>query len=348
LERDFAEGRRFYKDSGRPRNEGMPIDMHSHYYGGLVDALRRRKARPFVSSDAEGRPVLNAMTASTVMSSGYTDIPARLAYLDSVGLARQVMTFPGALGVDAMPIAEVGATIRQFNDRLAEICRGSGRRLYGLAGLPLDDIAASAAEMRRVRVELGLLGVILPGNFFLSTARAETLRPVFAAANETGALILVHPGVAPGDEVPTPYPDNPVYRMSGLALQASVSQMGITLMYGDLLDAYPNVTVHLVNLGGTLPFILERLEGIAASRNIPGAKPRERLRRLYFDCASLGPRALEMAVKVIGADRIMLGTDYPIFKPNLLADVVAKAEISDAERRMVASGTAESIIDRLA
>ena len=123
--------------------------------------------------------------------------------------------------------------------------------------------------------------------------------------------------------------------------------MGITLMYGDFLDAYPNVAVHLVNLGGTLPFILERLEGIAASRNIPGPEPRERLRRLYFDCASLGPRALEMAAKVIGADRIMLGTDYPIFQPNLLEDVVAKAELSDAERRMVVSGTAQSIIDRL-
>jgi aminocarboxymuconate-semialdehyde decarboxylase len=258
------------------------------------------------------------------------------------------MTFPGALGVDAMPVADVGAMIRAFNDHLAEICRGSGGRLYGLAGLPLDDIAASASEMRRARVELGLLGAILPGNFFLGVARAETLRPVFAAANETGALLLIHPGVAPGDEVPAPYPDNSVYRMSGLALQASVSQMGITLMYGDLLDAYPNVAVHLVNLGGTLPFILERLEGIASSRNLPGAKPSERLRRLYYDCASLGPRALELAVKVIGADRIMLGTDYPIFKPNPLQDVVAKAEISDADRALVSGGTAQSIIDRLA
>lgn len=325
----------------------MPIDMHSHYYGGLVDALRRRKIRPFVSSDSEGRPVLNAMTASTVMSPGYTDIPARIAYLDSVGLEHQLMTFPGALGVDAMPYAEVGDAIRSFNDYLAEICRSSKGRFHGIAGLPLDDIPASVAELRRARRELGLLGAILPGNFFLSTARAETLRPIFAAADDIGALFFIHPGVAPGDAVPEPYPDNSVYRMSGLALQASVSQMGITLMYGDLLDAYPNVAVHLVNLGGTLPFILERLEGIAASRNLSGAKPRERLRRLYFDCASLGPRALEMAVKVIGADRIMLGTDYPIFKPDLLREVVAKADISNVERAMVVSGTARSIIERL-
>ena len=79
----------------------MPIDMHSHYYGGLVEDLRKRTHRPYVAADELGRDVLHAMTASTVMSEGYTDLGARLTYLNSAGIRTQLMTFPGALGVDA-------------------------------------------------------------------------------------------------------------------------------------------------------------------------------------------------------------------------------------------------------
>ena len=151
----------------------------------------------------------------------------------------------------------------------------------------------------------------------------------------------------PGEEPPAPYEDTSVYRASALNLQASLSQMGITLLFGSLLDDYPNVSVQLVNLGGTLPFIIERLEAIALSRPPYEPFPREKLRRLYYDCASLGPRALETAVRVIGADRIMLGTDYPIFTPAKVLDTIAQADISPAEREMVRSGTARALLARL-
>ncbi|MBN9064866.1 MAG: hypothetical protein BGP06_11600 [Rhizobiales bacterium 65-9] len=323
------------------------VDMHSHYYGGLVDDLRLRTARPFVSSDAQGRPVLNAMTASTVMTAGYVDLPARLAFMDQAGIDTQLLTFPGALGLDVMPVAEVGQAIRDFNDHLAAICRASSGRFIGLAGLPLADLAQASNELRRARHELGLLGAILPGNFFLSIAKAEELRPVFAAANDVKALLLIHPGLAPGEAPPESYDDTSVYRASALQLQASLSHMGLTLLFGKLLDDYPDVTVQLVNLGGTLPFIIERLEAIALSRPPHEPFPREKLRRLYYDFASLGPRALETAVRVIGADRIMLGTDYPIFAPGDVLETITAAQISAEERDRVRSGTARALLTRL-
>ena len=85
----------------------MPIDMHSHYYGGLIEHLEARRSPPNISIDTQGRQVLNAMTASTVVSAGYTDVPSRLAYLDEASIRAQLMTFPGALGVDVMPAEEV-------------------------------------------------------------------------------------------------------------------------------------------------------------------------------------------------------------------------------------------------
>ncbi|HEY1363526.1 MAG TPA: amidohydrolase family protein [Xanthobacteraceae bacterium] len=325
----------------------MAIDMHSHYYGGLIEALRHRTARPRIAVDAAGRNVLHAMTASTMVSPGYTEVPARLRYLDSSGIRTQLMTFPGALGMDVIGEPEVSTIIRNYNDELAAICRASGGRLLGLAGLPLADMGKAAHELRRVRRELGLLGAILPGNLFLSIERAERLRPVFAAADELGALLMIHPGLAPNESAPGPFPDCSLYRASVLALQASIAQMGITLVCSDLLDRYPNAAIQLVNLGGTLPFVLERIEAVDKSRRPQAPFPSERLRRLYYDCASLGPRALQLAVKTFGADRIMLGTDYPIFELNPVADTVGKAEIDDDERDFVLRRTAESVISRL-
>ena len=321
------------------------IDMHSHFYGGLVDALRHRTARPHVARDASGRDVLHAMTASTVMADGYVDPAARLAWMDAAGIATQLMTFPGALGVDVMPVEEVGGAICDFNDHLGDLCRSSSGRFVGLAGLPLADMPAAARELRRARLSLGLAGAILPGNYFLATETAETLRPLFAAAESVGALLMVHPGLMPGEAPPAAYADNTVLRASALNLQASIAQMGLTLLAGTLLDDHPGVTVQLVNLGGTLPFICERIVAVARSRDLDFDP--ERLRLMVYDTASLGPRAIETASRVLGADRLMLGTDYPIFKPDRPLDSLSEAVLEDRDRVMMRHGTAGALLRRL-
>ena len=326
----------------------MAIDLHAHYYGGLTETLRGRRARPFVAEDADGQLVLHAMTADTVMTSSYTDIPTRLAFLDTRGLDVQVMTFPGALGLDVLPLEHSAPLVHTFNDHLSDVCRASSGRFRGLAGLPLADIRAAVVELRRARLNLGLLGAILPGGFFLSIERANELRPVFKAADEMGALLMVHPGVAPGELPPAPFPDTSIYRASALNLQSSLSHMALTLIFGGYIDSYPNIAFQVVNLGGTLPFILERIDAIAKDRSPRMPFPVETLRKVYYDTASLGPNALELAVKVFGADRISVGTDYPIFHPDPLADTVAKAAITFDERELVLRGTAEKLIRHLA
>jgi predicted TIM-barrel fold metal-dependent hydrolase len=323
------------------------IDMHSHYYGGLVDDLMRRSARPNVTRNGQGKLMLNAMTASTEMSDGYTDIKARLAYMDANAISTQLMTFPGALGIDVMPVAEIAPAIFRYNDHLAHLCATSGGRFAGLAGLPLADAGMAAAEMTRVRRDLRLPGAILPGNHFLSLEAVSALKPVFEAANREGALLMIHPGLMPGEEPPAPYSDSSVMRASVLNLQASLAQMAMTVIAGGLSDAYPRITFQLVNLGGTLPFILERLEAVALSRPPHLPFDRRSLRGMVYDCASLGPRALELAVEVFGADRVMMGTDYPIFTPDQVRATIEASRLSDADKALVSHGTASRVLEAL-
>lgn len=323
------------------------IDMHAHYYGGLVDDLLRREVRPHVTRGADGTLTLHAMTASTVMSPGYVDLDARLKFMDQRRIASQLLTFPGALGVDVMSEPAVREAIISYNTHLADVCRNSNGRFHGLAGLPLADMAASVAEMRRVRRELKLAGAILPGNYFLSIDDARKLEPVFEAANTERALLMIHPGLMVGESAPAPYADTNVQRSSSLALQASLSHMGLTVVTERLAERYPNIVFQLVNLGGTLPFILERMEAVALSREPFMPFPREALRGMVYDCASLGPRALELAVKVFGADRVMLGTDYPIFSADAVRDTVEAAVLSAEECESVLCGTASNMLSRI-
>lgn len=323
------------------------LDMHAHYYGGLVDSLARRTRRPLVSQGPDGSRWLNAMTATTLMGPAYWDMPTRLAAMDAAGIACQLVTFPGALGLDVEPAGEVATLIADFNDHLAELCRGSSGRLAGLAGLPLADMAAASHELKRTRTSLGLAGAILPGNYFRRLDTAIELSPLLRAADDVGALLMIHPGLMPGELPPEAPPDPSILRASALDLQASLSHMALTLLAGGFPRTYRNVTFQVVNLGGTLPFIVERMDLIAATRGIDPIATRDGLRTLVYDGASLGPRALLLAAEVVGADRLMLGSDYPIFPIPPMATAIAEARLTREERAAIRSGTARRVLDRL-
>ena len=329
-------------------DQNKRIDMHSHFYGGgLVDTLRARQKRPYLRTREDGVTVMVAMNGEFPFTEHYHDHRVGLAEMQSAGLTHRMLTFPGALGVDLLPAAEIADAISTYNDHLAQLTAHTNGALIGLAGLPLDDIGLACKEVRRIRRDLGLPGIILPSNYFNTLADIEEMRPLLEAANEYGCHIMLHPGLKVGQEPPARPTDNMQYRLSAVELQSSASQVALTVILSDMLDAYPNISFQIVNLGGTLPFIIERIESIARHRNPDAPFPTKRLRKLWYDCASLGPRALEAAVKVLGADRIMLGSDYPIFKDDPYTHAVVPADLTEAEKDQVTWKTATDLFAHL-
>lgn len=324
------------------------IDMHSHFYGGgLVETLRARQTRPFLRTGEDGATVMVAMNGEFPFTPHYYDHNVGLAEMKAAGLTHRLLTFPGALGVDLLPANEIATAISDYNDYLAHLRVETDGALIGLAGLPLDNMDMACAEVRRIRRDLGLPGIILPSNYFNSLEEVDEMRPLLEAANEYGCHIMLHPGLKVGEEPPGRPADNVQYRLSAIELQSSAAQVALTVILSDMLDAYPNITFQIVNLGGTLPFIFERMESIARHRNPDEPFPTKRLRHLWYDCASLGPRALEAAVKLFGADRIMLGSDYPIFKDDPFTHAVIPADLNDDEKAQITWKTAHDLFAHL-
>ena len=276
---------------------------------------------------------------------GFVALEARLAWMAAQGIGHQVITFPGALGPDVLPIDEAGPLVRDVNDELAAVCAAYPDRFTALAGLPLADIDRAVAELERAVRSLGLRGAILPGNYFSSGATMMRLRPVLEAASRLGAHLMVHPGHRHDEDLaPKRYDDLTMHRASTIDLHAAITHAVVTLLHADLATAYPGATVQIVNLGGAFPMLVERMDHIVATRDPAAAPPSTLIGGLVFDTASLGPRSIEIAVAVLGAERVMFGTDYPIFDSGFSSQALASARIDEGARAAIAAGTAMRVL----
>lgn len=332
----------------------MTIDMHTHYLPLALDAtLRKRRHPPRIETLDDGGEILHLPIGSLRYGDSYTDMDARVDFMDRVGVDRQLLSFPGLFGLDSLELAESQAPITGFNDDLAALCRDAPDRFSGLAALPYADMELAVVEYRRARETLGLSGAILPVNGFVSLAEAEKFRPLLEAAQEIGGHLFIHPGRRP-DEVPAdpgasggrPYADTMLPRQA-LDVQAKVASAMVTLLFTDFLEPYPDVTLHVANLGGTLPMVVERMDQATHLRDPGAPMPSAGMGRVHVDCSSLGPRSLEIAVAFYGADRVVLGTDCPIFLTEWSLDAIKNADLTPDQRTAILHENAEALLDGL-
>ena len=216
------------------------------------------------------------------LTEDYIDMDARLAFMDRMGVDAQLLSLAGLFGADSLPVEEAQPICETFNNEAAALQRSHPERFACLAALPFADMDAALAEYRRGR-ELGLVGAVLPMNFFDSLEQAERLRPLFDLAEALGGHLFLHPGPRPDQRpdlkagTPAPFSDNGVYR-SSLEVQNKVGQAMVTLLMTDFLDGYGNLTVHVANLAGTLPAIVERLDHIVITRDPDAPLPSSMMR----------------------------------------------------------------------
>jgi len=325
------------------------IDAHAHFLPEpIVAALRARSEAPDIRAEPGGGESFGIYRTRMPYGRAYDDLDARLARMEELGVDRQVISLPGLFGVDSRPADQALPLVRAFNDGVAGLVRRHPDRFSGIAALPLADPAAALEEYRRAR-GLGLSGMILPGDAFVSVAAAERVRPLFELAAEIGGLAFVHPGPLPDSfggavDAPAPHTDSVVHRRVTVDIQNRMTEVMVTLALTDFLDPYPSVPVQVANLGGTLPFVIERMDHVYALRHPDQPAPSRSLRPLYVDAASLGPRAIALAAEVYGADRVLFGSDSPIFDDARCLDAARQARLTPAEQAQVAGGNAERML----
>ncbi|MGH9720220.1 MAG: amidohydrolase family protein [Bryobacteraceae bacterium] len=320
----------------------MPIiDFHNHYYPpAYLDALRAGPSAVQVTIDHDGNPRLHYPGDYNIAVRGHRDIDYRATVLAEHGVDTQVVTLttPGT-HVEAPATAARLASL--VNDAFALAAQSRHGRFTALATLPLCDPAASAKELERACRQLGFRGAMLFGNVngvALSDAR---FRPLYEAANDLDAVLYIHPTSPPGVEAMTDF-----WLMPLVGFLFDTTLAAAKLVFSGVVERFPRIRWVLCHLGGTIPYLAERLDrGFEAFRECRACidrPPSDYLRRFYYDTVNFDVKAVELAIAFAGVERILAGSDYPhqIGSIPRMLETVRRLNISEADKAAILGGNA--------
>jgi predicted TIM-barrel fold metal-dependent hydrolase len=279
----------------------------------------------------------------------FDEVEFHLGRMDRQGVEVSVLSLLGSFNwIEAQPVDVSGPLCRRVNDGLSAICEAHPGRFAAFAALPLTDMSAAAAELERALALPGMIGAQIPGNGFLTRKDAEAMRPLLEVANRHHAVLFIHHGPRPGDAFPkvSGETDNARRRNGTLDMQASLSSVMVTLSLTDYLAPYPDATIVVHNLGGNLPYEVERMDHRCLLDTPEEELPSSRFRKakVYVDCNSFGPHAIEAAVRLYGAERIVCGTDGTEFGCDWTRKALAEAEIGEAAREQILHRNAAAML----
>jgi aminocarboxymuconate-semialdehyde decarboxylase len=236
---------------------------------------------------------------------GLSDLTGRLAWMQKQGIDKQVNGgWPDWFGCE-LPAAEGEAWCKLINEGLLSACKAEPR-LVPLAVLPMQD-GARAGSVLKAAMTAGFRGAMistLPRGIG-SVLDAPDLDPFWKAADDTGAVIHIHPAFDAGESRVHDYGlANGVGRVSDAVVAIS------RLAMSGHITRYKNARVFVPIAGGGLPLVVGRLKRNHAIT--PGTSdPAEALNLIYTDTIEHDPRVLRFVIEMMGTDHVMLGSDMP-------------------------------------
>ena len=326
----------------------MKIDIHNHFYpGGFLEQLKKDGASVDirVEKDAWGRSILvqggnRVVTITEPMSS----IDKRLEDMARVGFDKQILTL-SIPSVDIFPVKVARDLSRLVNDEFAEIARENPEHFMAFATLPFMDPDGAVRELERCIEQLGFKGACIGSNINGINLDDERLYPFYERMADYDLPIHIHPRASRDKETFKDYRLGP---MIGFEVDLSVAVVRIVM--GGVLERYPKLKFIVSHLGGTIPYLAERIQNCyeaypECQENI--SRPaKEYLKDFYYDTVSFFAPALMCAYALAGADHLILGSDYPhvIGDINEAITSIENLEISAEEKEMIFSGNLLRII----
>jgi 6-methylsalicylate decarboxylase len=310
----------------------MAIDVHAHYWTNdyldlLVDLGK---------ADA---------TAARGNGSGDGDeLVGRLQLMDRAGVDVQVLS-----AAPQMPYAQdrkkAVAAARFVNNQYATLVGQYPDRFRAFAATPMPHIDESIAEIGRALDELGMVGVVMNTTILNRALIEADFEPIFAEINRRGAVLYLHPA---GNGACSPLVrDFNMTWMIGAPIEDTISTM--QLITRGIPSRYPDIKIINAHLGGALPMLVERADDLSVWEypQTP-ERPSVAARRMWYDTVGHGYiPALRCAIEAFGADRLLLGTDFPYEAGDVFVravDHISQSGIPTNQAEAILHGTAAAML----
>jgi aminocarboxymuconate-semialdehyde decarboxylase len=248
------------------------------------------------------------------------------------------------LGYDA-PAEDALRRARLQNDALARMVEARPDRVGALGTVPLQDAAQAAAALRALMSDGVLAGVEVAASVGGAYLGDDAFEPFWAAAEETGALVFIHPTTR-GFAAPV-FDEHYLWNAVGNPLETTITAAHLVMT--GTLERHPGLRVLLAHGGGAILALRGRLRHAHSfqpqARSRLRESPEDSLRRFYYDTVVHDPGLLRALVDTVGADRVVLGSDHPFDMGDLRpADTVRAAGLDPADEAAVRGGNAAALL----
>ncbi|MFT4288526.1 amidohydrolase family protein [Nocardioides sp.] len=263
----------------------------------------------------------------------------RLEDMRAEGVAVQVLSpIPVTLCYDA-PAEGAAVLARAQNDFLADMVARRPDSFRALGTVPLQDVSLAVEELRRCVDELGFLGVEIGTTVGPRELAEASHAPFFEAAEELRALLFIHPTAVPGASRLDPYG-----LTFGVGMPTETATAAAMLISSGAFDRWPDLRVCLAHGGGALAQLLPRMD---KGWELQSRSGQQRCRRapsdyapgIWVDSLTYDAATIEFLLARFGADRVVIGSDYPFAaRESPAAGSVARARLDSETTRATYRG----------
>ena len=327
------------------RFRGTVVDIHAHWYPQeWLDLLARDGASQGATLERSGSAYrIAAGKLVNAFTDEFVGLEARLEGMKRQGVDVHALSLTTPMVYWAAPAFGL-ALAQVYNDAASSAHRKYPGNFVGLAMLPMQDPALALKELERAAKLPGLRGLYLATNIAGTELDDKRYWDIYAACQERGWPIFLHPVYTIGTDRTARY-----YLRNLLGNPYDTGVAAAHLIFGGVLDAFPTLEINLPHAGGTLPGLIGRLDhGTKVRPELKHMKrlPSEYLRRFTYDTIGHDDRINLNLVRLVGADRVLLGSDY-CFDMGLatpVATVERLTALSDSERDLILGSTAAALL----
>ena len=294
----------------RLRRADRTVDIHAHFVPEEYLRLIETEGEPYglrLRQSPNGPLIVAGQVAIGPISAPYHDLDMRLQEMDAQGVAVHALSLmpPMVYWADGV----LGNRLaRLVNDAMAGASRAHPERFVFLATLPMQDPEAAVNEVNRAVTQLGARGIYLGTNVRGKELTDSSFLPVFERIDALRVAIFLHPLNVIGAQRLTSYY---LHNLLGNPFDTAVAAANI--IFSRLLDRFPRLKICLPHAGGALPYLIGRLtHGWKVRPECKALKkpPSSYLRRFTYDTISHAPESLRFLIDLVGADHVMMGSDY--------------------------------------